>query len=440
MKKIYLSIVGLTAFGSIYGQNPFPAKKPTASQIISNPHHKTNGNNVARTTAGPGHISGSVFAANVVSLKNFTSGTEYKIYSNPVFMDSTVVVSSSTGTSTVNDMKAGANFDPKSVYWNGQGTQLLAPSDSYTVDSLWIGAGYKQVNFAAHDTLIVEMAWGLPSNTSVYQALSISSATPSLQFRTPKINSSTLHGDKSFLTAPASNYKKFKVILNTIDTIGGVNDVANNGYIIIPNVNQLIPAGNIVSVAYTYKPGTVVAAGSVIHKYTGGAAQTANGILGYLYSDPATSSTVSNNNFYDATSFSGAFMYYAEQRYGLFSGGPAFLNLCGYPDANSSWDIGFSVTYVSSVGINELEANSATLGQNVPNPFNGESTITYQLAKDANSVLFTVTDVMGRVISSEKGSTNTGSHSIKLGSYAAGIYYYTLNVDGKTSTKKMIAQ
>jgi hypothetical protein len=438
MKKIYLSIVGLTAFGSIYGQNPFPAKKSTASQIIANPHHKTKSNNLAKTaTAGPGHISGSVFAANVIALNSYVSGTDYNVYANPIFMDSTVVSSSSTGNSNIFNVKGGGNFDPKSIYWDGTGNQLLAPSDSYTVDSLWIGVGYSQVNFAANDTLIVEMAWGLPSSTTVYQALSISSVTPSLQFRTPKINSSTLHGDKSFLTAPASNYKKFKAVLTSVDTVGGVNDVANNGYVIIPNVNQLVPAGNMVSVAYTYKPGTVVAAGSVVHQYTGGSAQTDNGIVGYLYSDPATTS---NYHFYDVSSYSGSFDYYTKQRYGLYTGGSAFLNLCGYPSTESSWDIGFSVTYVSSVGINELEANGAALGQNVPNPFNGESTVTYQLAKDANSVLFTVTDVMGRVISSEKASTSTGSHSIKLGSFAPGVYYYTLNVDGKTSTKKMIAQ
>jgi hypothetical protein len=92
------------------------------------------------------------------------------------------------------------------------------------------------------------------------------------------------------------------------------------------------------------------------------------------------------------------------------------------------------------VGINELENNGSVLGQNAPNPFNGESTVTYKLTKDANAVSFIVTDVTGRIVSSEKASSNTGTHTIKLGSYAAGVYYYTLTVDGKTSTKKMIAQ
>jgi len=92
-------------------------------------------------------------------------------------------------------------------------------------------------------------------------------------------------------------------------------------------------------------------------------------------------------------------------------------------------------------GVKDLNQNNGiALGQNVPNPFTKESTVNYQLATDATSALFTVTDVMGRVISSEKASTSKGTHSIKLGSYAAGIYYYSLNVDGKISTKKMIVE
>jgi hypothetical protein len=47
---------------------------------------------------------------------------------------------------------------------------------------------------------------------------------------------------------------------------------------------------------------------------------------------------------------------------------------------------------------------------------------------------------MGRVITSEKVATTTGSHSVKLAAYAAGVYYYSLNVDGVVTTKKMIVE
>jgi FAD synthase len=54
--------------------------------------------------------------------------------------------------------------------------------------------------------------------------------------------------------------------------------------------------------------------------------------------------------------------------------------------------------------------------------------------------MFTVTDVMGRVVSSEKAASTIGTHTVNIGSFAAGVYYYSLNVDGKVMTKKMIAQ
>lgn len=92
------------------------------------------------------------------------------------------------------------------------------------------------------------------------------------------------------------------------------------------------------------------------------------------------------------------------------------------------------------VGINELESKGFALNQNTPNPFSKDATISYQLIKDANMVTLTVTDVMGRIVSSEKVNANTGTHTVKLSSYAAGVYYYTLNVDGNTITKKMIAE
>lgn len=93
------------------------------------------------------------------------------------------------------------------------------------------------------------------------------------------------------------------------------------------------------------------------------------------------------------------------------------------------------------VGIEELANNNGVaLSQNMPNPFTKESTITYSLVKDASSAIFTVTDVMGRVISTEKVGATAGNHSISVGAYAAGVYYYSLNVDGFVSTKKMIVE
>lgn len=107
------------------------------------------------------------------------------------------------------------------------------------------------------------------------------------------------------------------------------------------------------------------------------------------------------------------------------------------PFAYENHDIGYKLT-VLITGVKELEQKGFALGQNVPNPFVNISSVEFELAKDASSAVFTVSDVTGRVISSEKVATTAGKHAVKLGSHAAGLYYYSLNVDGNISTKKMI--
>ena len=103
--------------------------------------------------------------------------------------------------------------------------------------------------------------------------------------------------------------------------------------------------------------------------------------------------------------------------------------------------ISFHLTDDMSVGVQtNVGQNTFGLTQNMPNPFTNGSVVNYNLAKDATSAVFTVTDVTGRIVSSEKVGTTTGTHTVKLGSYAAGVYYYSLNVDGNVTTKKMIAQ
>lgn len=89
---------------------------------------------------------------------------------------------------------------------------------------------------------------------------------------------------------------------------------------------------------------------------------------------------------------------------------------------------------------NNVAQNTFGLTQNMPNPYSKESVVNYNLHSNVNSAVFTVTDIMGRVVASEKTGTTAGSHSVKLGSYAAGIYYYSLNVDGNVTTKKMIVE
>ena len=130
--------------------------------------------------------------------------------------------------------------------------------------------------------------------------------------------------------------------------------------------------------------------------------------------------------------------YSKEQRHAVY---PASYRVYQFGDLTSAPAIVYSVYGPNApVGVTELERTGVALSQNMPNPFTKESTIRFTLAKDVSSALFTVTDVMGRVVTSEKVATTTGTHSVKLNSYAAGVYYYSINIDGNITTKKMIVE
>jgi flagellar hook assembly protein FlgD len=75
----------------------------------------------------------------------------------------------------------------------------------------------------------------------------------------------------------------------------------------------------------------------------------------------------------------------------------------------------------------------------MPNPANGNTTIQYSL-KNAGAVTLTITDITGKVVyTSNEGNKAAGDHSVNVNTenMNAGVYFYTLNVDGVSVTNKM---
>lgn len=87
--------------------------------------------------------------------------------------------------------------------------------------------------------------------------------------------------------------------------------------------------------------------------------------------------------------------------------------------------------------------NGLKLHQNVPNPFNGESIVKYELANSSNNVAIEIYDVKGRLVDSfSEGSKPAGVNSIKLnaGNYSKGTYFISLKADGRRVTEKLIVE
>lgn len=88
--------------------------------------------------------------------------------------------------------------------------------------------------------------------------------------------------------------------------------------------------------------------------------------------------------------------------------------------------------------VKELD-NGAKLYQNYPNPTNGLTSVVYELPSSAN-VTFEVMDITGKVVvSSFEGSKPAGKHLLELNTndLRSGVYFYSINVNGNKLTKKM---
>jgi hypothetical protein len=95
---------------------------------------------------------------------------------------------------------------------------------------------------------------------------------------------------------------------------------------------------------------------------------------------------------------------------------------------------------VTGVNKSELVPGVFALEQNYPNPFNPTSTITYSIAKKGN-VELKVFNVLGQEVQTLfSGVQSAGSHTITFNGsrLASGIYFYRLNSDNQSITKKLV--
>lgn len=102
-------------------------------------------------------------------------------------------------------------------------------------------------------------------------------------------------------------------------------------------------------------------------------------------------------------------------------------------------DFDGSVNYSPVTEATIFSANNFALEQNFPNPFNPSTTITFQIAEDAD-VTLKLFNVMGQEIKTVLNKRMTaGSHSIAIDAtdLSAGVYLYQLKAGANTSTRKL---
>jgi len=92
----------------------------------------------------------------------------------------------------------------------------------------------------------------------------------------------------------------------------------------------------------------------------------------------------------------------------------------------------------SSTGISEV-AHQWVLTQNAPNPFTHQTVIKYFLPNDAKDAYICIFDMHGKMVEKISAAPGQNSVTIQGSTLKAGMYLYSLIIDGQeVDTKRMI--
>jgi hypothetical protein len=449
MKKIYMSLAGLILCGSMISQNAFNMQNPNKHKAVLNAKEKLpvfqSNNNGSRT--GTPFSLWTEPIGDVMTNKglDISSGTgDETVFIDLVYQDSTVSISDANGTHRVNSILLGSILDPKSTLIQAGNIPIVSKADPYTIDSLIIFGSYMKVT-AAVDTLYTWLVWGDTLNTAVFtkKLSSLEWVAPISTWRHsvigPKLTGAVAAvGNKVKAAAPSSNMMLVKYALQNTDTVGAAGHTGPI-YIKLPSIATVSP-GNIVSCFYTFVPGIGTHTTGAVAYNLGGAAQTTNGFCGEVWNQVAPVNTVNDylDNQVDPTSWCMGATYDYGQRHLLYGASWAAYML---GDLTSAPRVAYKISGASTVGVNKIENNGFALGNNTPNPFSNFTKINYQISKVAENVSVQVYDIRGvKMFEKTQTGVQQGNYSVELNSvnYPAGIYFYSLTVDGNKITKKMI--
>ncbi|MFI5149820.1 MAG: T9SS type A sorting domain-containing protein [Bacteroidia bacterium] len=438
MKLIFTLITACALSGALLAQqadinmpfgNRIPAGNCEGKQIPSARISQTGNPSTAAAYHQWLYPSGTTMAGKRVS--------QFNAYLAPTFQDSSVKTVFASGTSNVWMMKAGGTLDPYSTKFS---PNSLATGNGYTLDTVWIGGHYEIHNATIGDTLYVEVSWG-PIASSWYAHLT--KTTPVESFYTSKNVVSTTSGNTSPSAAPLNYSAILKHVFTAADSFAP-NHLAYKFYPLVPTGGPIwIAAGNVVAVQYTFVPKAAYSAGATYFSGVSPTAATMNSFLGIQFEDSlytATSGASGHQYFYDANGSNVSSYYGNKARYGKYTGAQAGLNGVSLALDNDgfAWAVSISSSLVTST--EEMNAYGLSLSQNIPNPFNGNTEIAYELGNNSD-VVFSVYDISGRIVMEQKeGTQAAGKHTISLNasSFTKGIYFYSVKANGSSLSRKMI--
>jgi hypothetical protein len=353
---------------------------------------------------------------------------------NYLFPDSSVLGEFGTGTwAAVWIHSLSQTLDPTSAVFNFAAGCTITDADGYSVDSMGIYYTYERNinNPNVVDTLLVKLSYH--GVATVFQANGFIGTTAA-NYGTDTVGYKLQKYDYvNNMATGTTNTTWVKVPLTVSDS--STVFVAYKAFSVN---NFVVPAGKVVGASISFIPG-------------------------YAYSFGDTLETELNSFQFLSYEEQGAstFPLYTDCNY---QSNDCDYNVSGivrsqerYNVAANSWNGNYIPTYAFTQpyslehhlidwmvttppnSVTEPNAAGVSLGQNVPNPANGTTTVNYSLQNEGE-VTFTITDVTGKVVyTSNEGTKQTGNHAITVNTenLSNGVYFYTVTVNGVGSTQKM---
>lgn len=458
MKKIYLSLAAIALCGAVFGQASKTLQENTERFRSLDPYKRQ-----AQPVQMPGErgVDYSYWVDPVVDMMwnkgvklaetPYENNEEIRFLA-PLFQDSTVFFSSDANKTRVSYQQIGNILDLKSIYLKPEDDQspsggtvpINTPVDPYTIDSIRIFGSYVRVDKTVDDTLYIWLTWGDSTDANIFTKRTLSSLWNGPLGKWKKYGygqtvqgASASDGNVISPKAGASNMMLIKRPLTAADTSKGYG-YSKDIYV---KVGANIPAGKTVACFYTYVPNAAtVTKDKVFYGFGTGVSKEINGFAAAVFEQnlPKIDSLGSYKDYQidpDHSVISTGTRMTKNARYNKNALSNSLISI-----PVSTPDLNYKISGKSSVGITEHTSNFS-LAQNMPNPFKNETTIVYNLKTQAKNVSLVIYDVAG-VKLFEKTQTNVGSgrYTVEVNNtnFAAGIYFYSLTVDGNRITKKMI--
>ena len=333
--------------------------------------------------------------------------------------------------SNVLDVKSPTFQQADSVYWN-----KFVP---YTLDSVSLLYGYnrKHPDPTIVDTLIAYLF------TNSTAANMVSNYFQNLTGYTDDVNIKIIKYKYATNVPDVTGMVTIKMPLTVADTATtflrlkefSTKDGGASAYL-------TVPAGKLVGCAFAFKAGYSYVAGDTITKnknyFTIRSLQENgdNSLPTYMYCNPTPNEDICDWNLSSIVPTDVRYNLSSAQSWkGLYI--PSYAYTDGF--AFEHHYISYKVTGTLNSGIKESAENELQLGQPIPNPSSGATTVNYELAQD-QPVNLAVYDITGKkVMSIDQGRQTAGVHSINLNAreFQSGVYFYTLSAGDNRLTRKM---